>query len=132
NCVIVSTSTLELGLDVGDLDRVIQVGAPWSVSSFLQRLGRTGRRPGTVRNCLFLATSRDGFLRALGIAKLHAEGYVDPIQPPLLPFHIFAQQLMALALQQGGIGITSWRDWIGRMPGFAVLGQNALERVIKH
>jgi len=55
NCVIVATSTLELGIDVGDLDRIIQIDAPHSVASFLQRLGRTGRRSGTRRNCLFLA-----------------------------------------------------------------------------
>ena len=48
--VIVATSTLELGVDIGDLDRVIQIDAPRTVSSFLQRLGRTGRRPGTSRN----------------------------------------------------------------------------------
>jgi ATP-dependent Lhr-like helicase len=46
DCVIVSTSALELGLDVGDLDRVIQVSAPLTVAAFLQRLGRSGRRPG--------------------------------------------------------------------------------------
>lgn len=45
DCVIVATSTLELGIDVGDLDRVLQLEAPTTVSSFLQRLGRTGRRP---------------------------------------------------------------------------------------
>jgi ATP-dependent Lhr-like helicase len=55
--VIVATSVLELGIDVGDLDRVIQVDAPGTVSSFLQRMGHTGRRPGTARNCLFLATT---------------------------------------------------------------------------
>ena len=48
DCVIVSTSTLELGIDVGDLDRVIQINSPATVASFLQRLGRTGRRPGSV------------------------------------------------------------------------------------
>ena len=50
NCVIVATSTLELGIDVGDLDRVLQVGSPTTVASLLQRLGRTGRRSGTTRN----------------------------------------------------------------------------------
>ncbi len=132
NCVIVSTSTLELGIDVGDLDRVIQVGAPSKVSSFLQRLGRSGRRPGTEPNCLFLTTSRDTFLRAAGISRLYAEKYVDSVEPPPMPFHILAQQLMALALQQGGIGISAWRDWIGRMPGFGVLEKGDVERVIKH
>jgi len=57
DCVIVATSTLELGIDVGDLDRVIQIGAPNTVAAVLQRVGRTGRRAGTARNCLFLATT---------------------------------------------------------------------------
>ena len=63
DCVIVSTSTLELGIDVGDLDRVIQLDTARSVASFLQRLGRTGRRPGSSRNTLLLATTPDALLR---------------------------------------------------------------------
>src|SRR5258708_8349549 len=55
DCVIVATSTLELGVDVRALDRVIQVNCPATVAAFLQRIGRTGRRPETMRNCLFLA-----------------------------------------------------------------------------
>src|SRR5204863_9199206 len=47
DCAIVATSTLELEVDVGDLDHVVQVDAPPTVASFLQRLGRTGRRPGS-------------------------------------------------------------------------------------
>jgi len=59
DCVIVSTSALELGMDVGDLDRVIQVNSPPTVAAFLQRPGRSGRRPGTIRSCLFLALNED-------------------------------------------------------------------------
>jgi len=131
-CVIVSTSTLELGIDIGDLDRVIQIGAPWAVSSFLQRLGRTGRRPNTVRNCLFLTTSDESFLRAMGLIQLWSEGYVEPVQPPAMPLHLLAQQLMALALQQGGIGIESWRDWIGKMPGFAELDNSDIHTLLQY
>ena len=58
DCVIVATSTLELGIDVGDLDRVIQVNDPPTVAAFLQRIGRTGRRAGSTRNCLFLALNK--------------------------------------------------------------------------
>src|SRR5690606_14410088 len=65
--VTVATSTMELGIDVGDLDRVIQIDAPWTVAGFLQRLGRTGRRPGTVSSCLFLATSDRALRDTLGI-----------------------------------------------------------------
>src|SRR5690606_17251220 len=53
NTAIVATSTMELGIDVGDLDQVLQVDAPTSVASFLQRMGRTGRRAGTRANCTF-------------------------------------------------------------------------------
>jgi ATP-dependent helicase Lhr and Lhr-like helicase len=123
DCVIVATSTLELGIDVGDLDRVIQIDAPWTVAGVLQRLGRTGRRPGAKRNCLFLATSEDAFLRAAGLATLLAEGFVEPVSPPPEPYHILAQQIMALALQEGGIGAHDWRAWIGKVPAFARMSE---------
>ena len=55
NVCIACTSTLELGIDVGDLDAVFQADAPSTVSSFLQRMGRTGRRTGTVANMTFKA-----------------------------------------------------------------------------
>lgn len=96
DCVIVATSTLELGIDVGNLDRVIQIEAPSTVSGFLQRLGRTGRRPGSRRNLLFLTTSSEALLRAAAISLLWSEGFVEPVQPPALPFHIYAQQALAL------------------------------------
>lgn len=130
DCVIVSTSTLELGIDVGDLDRVIQIDAPWTVASFLQRLGRTGRRSGALRNCLFLATSENALLRAGALLDLWKSGFVEPVAPPARPLHLFAQQLMALSLQEGGIGIMDWQGWIGRLPAFANEEPEVLERII--
>ena len=121
NCVIVSTSTLELGIDVGDLDRVVQIDSPGSVASFLQRLGRTGRRAGTSRSCLFLATNEKALLKAAALLELWSTGFVEPIVGPPLPLHIFSQQLMALALQLKGLGAADWRDWIGRLPPFAAI-----------
>ena len=131
DCVIVATGTLELGIDVGDLDRVIQIDAPSTVASFLQRLGRTGRRPGTVRNCLFLATSDDGFLRASGLLRLWLDGYVESVVPPPEPFHIFAQQLLALALQEGRVGRQTWREWLGAMPAFRAMALEHLNDIIE-
>lgn len=111
NCVIVSTSTLELGIDVGDLDRVVQIGAPRTVASVLQRLGRTGRRPGTERNMLFLSTDDAQFLRACGLLLLWSEGYVEPVTPPPTPLHVAAQQLLGLTLQERRIGANTWQEW---------------------
>ncbi|QQQ78026.1 DEAD/DEAH box helicase [Saccharothrix sp. 6-C] len=117
DCVIVSTSTLELGIDVGDLDRVIQINAPGSVASFLQRLGRTGRRAGTVRNCLFLAIRRDQVPWVAGLLLLWSRGFVEPVEAPPQPRHIVAQQLLALALQENRIGDRLWVEgWNGLAP----------------
>ncbi|MCA9520888.1 MAG: DEAD/DEAH box helicase, partial [Myxococcales bacterium] len=130
--VIVATSTLELGIDVGDLDRVIQINAPATVASFLQRLGRTGRRAGTARNCLFLATSEDAFLQAAGLLDLWSDGYVEPVVPPRDPYHIVAQQLMGLVLQEGGIARDNWMNWLGAMPKLAGLDTAEVQRVVEH
>lgn len=110
DCVIVATSTLELGVDVGDLDRVLQVGAPRTVASFLQRLGRTGRRPGAARSMVFLATSDDELLRGTALLQLWSEGYVEPVVPPPTPRHVLAQQLLALCLQHGRVGSSTWDE----------------------
>ncbi|MDZ4800304.1 MAG: DEAD/DEAH box helicase [Bryobacteraceae bacterium] len=99
NCVIVATSTLELGIDVGDLDRVIQLDAPSTVASFLQRLGRTGRRMGSLRNCLFLTTHRESLLRAAAIEQLWRDGWVEPVLPPKYPVHVTAQQILVRLLE---------------------------------
>lgn len=117
DCVIVSTSTLELGIDVGDLDRVIQIDAPGTVASFLQRLGRTGRRPGSVRNCLFLATDEAGLLSAAALLLLWSRGWVEPVTAPREPRHIAAQQVLALCLQEHRLGDKLWSEsWGGLDP----------------
>jgi len=105
DCVIVATSTLELGIDVGDLDRVIQIDSPSSVSSFLQRMGRTGRRPGALRNCLFLTTNEDAFMLALGITQKWSEAWVEAAVPPAEPWPILAQQALVLILERGELPI---------------------------
>ncbi|PPJ31749.1 ATP-dependent helicase [Nocardia nova] len=117
DCVIVSTSTLELGIDVGDLDRVIQIDSPSTVASFLQRIGRTGRRAGSTRNCLFLATTADSLLQAAGLLLLWSRGWVEPVTAPPQPRHLVAQQLLAVTLQHGTIGSRLWpQEWNGLAP----------------
>ncbi|WP_328548073.1 DEAD/DEAH box helicase [Streptomyces platensis] len=118
DCVIVSTSTLELGIDVGDLDRVIQIDAPGTVASFLQRLGRTGRRPGSLRNCLFLAVDEPGLLSAAALLLLWSRGWVEPVVAPPEPRHIAAQQILALCLQEHHVGDQLWQEWWGGLGPF--------------
>lgn len=112
NCVIVATSTLELGIDVGGLDRVIQVDAPASVASFLQRMGRTGRREGTRANTLFVTTKAEMLVRALALDLLRERGFVEDIVAPPMPLHIVAQQLLGLCLQERAVPRSGWFEWI--------------------
>jgi ATP-dependent Lhr-like helicase len=128
--VIVATSVLELGIDVGDLNRVIQIDAPATVSGFLQRMGRTGRRPGTARNCLFLATGDDALLRAGALIELWSAGYVEQAVPPPEPYHILAQQLMALCLQDRGVGSREWQGWLRGVPAFAEMPARRVDQVV--
>jgi len=132
DCVIVATSVLELGIDVGNLDRVIQIDSPPTVSNFLQRMGRSGRRRGSQRNCLFLATSESALLQSAAIIALWKEGYVEPVEPPKLPYHIFAQQLMGLARQESGVGRRRWKEWIGHFAGRAGIREDAAEQILSH
>jgi ATP-dependent Lhr-like helicase len=118
DCVIVATSTLELGIDVGDLDRVIQIGAPRTVASFLQRIGRTGRRAGSSRNCLFLALDHAQTLQAAGLLVRWAEGWSSPLSRQL---HLDTSwpssswrspcRSTASACGRGRTGGTAWDRW---------------------
>jgi len=133
NCVIVATSTLELGIDVGDLDRVIQIDAPFTVAAFLQRLGRTGRRAGTRRNCLFLAVTDEGFLRAGALLELWHRGYVEPVAPPPFPVQVVAQQILALCLQCGQTTAADLRDRFRVVaPLQEALGEEILGDLLDH
>ena len=71
------------------------------------------------RNCLFLATNDEGLLRAAALIELWQREYVEPVQAPPCPYHILAQQLMALILQERGIGSSQWLQWVESVPGFA-------------
>ncbi|GAA2535780.1 DEAD/DEAH box helicase [Microbacterium mitrae] len=119
NCVIVATSTLELGIDIGDLDRMIQLDSPRTVASFLQRLGRTGRRPGATRNALFLSTDEETLLSAAALLSLWGRGFVEEIEPPPHPRHITAQQVLALTLQEGRITRSAIKSWFSGSPVMA-------------
>ncbi|WP_437915110.1 DEAD/DEAH box helicase [Sorangium sp. So ce302] len=112
NTAIVCTSTMELGIDVGDLDQVIQVDAPASVASFLQRLGRTGRRADTRANCTFFCLSPESLLQSVALLRLAEEGWVEDVRPATHAMHVLAHQVMALILQEGGISRYKLMPWV--------------------
>lgn len=115
DCVIVATSALELGIDIGDLDRVVQLDAPPAVASFLQRMGRTGRRPGTTPNCLFLATRDRTLVQAAAVIERWRAGVVEPARCPTHPWHLVVQQLFGLLRQKRSIALDQLREVARRL-----------------
>lgn len=132
NCVIVSTSVLELGIDVGDLDHVIQIDCPARVASFLQRMGRTGRRPGTTPNCTFLTTKEETTVQAAALLRLHAAGFVEPVRPSRRAFHMLAHQLMALGIQLDGVRRGEWFAWLEGATPFADIAADERTTLVDH
>lgn len=133
DCVIVATSALELGIDIGDLDHVLQLDAPSTVAAFLQRMGRTGRREGKLPNCTFLATEPDGLLQAAALVRLFRHGFVEPVVPATRAFHLLAHQLMALSVQvEGGIAVADWWAWVSAATPFRDIGDDDRRALVEH
>ena len=132
DCVIVATSALELGIDVGDLDHVLQIDAPGRVASFLQRMGRTGRRAGTITNCTFLTTKPWMLLQAAALVRLYEQGYVEDVKPSRRAAHVLAHQILALSLQTGGLGKSDWFQWVRGATTFADLTEADREALVAH
>jgi len=131
DCVIVATSALELGIDVGDLDRVLQIDAPGSVASFLQRMGRTGRRVDKRPNCTFLACEPEDVWRASALIELQARGFIESVTPLTKAHHIYAHQAMAIAVQLSGMA-TDFDHWIDGATPFRDLDKTTRREIIEH
>lgn len=113
-----ATVTLELGIDIGSLDQVVQVGTPATVSSFAQRLGRCGRR-GQIPQILFTfvddvhATASDtlgpinwSFLRTIAIVELYTkQRWLEPLEPERYPYSLLYHQTMSYLLSAGEVSV---------------------------
>jgi ATP-dependent Lhr-like helicase len=92
---IVATASLELGIDIGYIDLVCQIGSPRSIATFLQRVGRAGHALGRIPKGRLFAMTRDELLEALALVRAVREGRLDRIVMPVGPLDIVAQQIVA-------------------------------------
>ena len=92
---LVATSSLELGIDIGSIDLVCQVGSPRSISTFLQRVGRSGHALG-LRPCgRLFPTTRDELVECTALVRAARAGRLDRVLPPEAPLDVLAQQIVA-------------------------------------
>lgn len=105
--IIVATSTLELGIDIGAVDQVIQVGSAASVLSLSQRLGRSGRR--TRKSVIYqIATDKWDLVQASSSLRLFKEGKLDKIDQKTKTYDIFAHQVLSTLIEKNGLLIDDY------------------------
>ena len=130
--VTCATVTLELGIDIGRLQRIVQIESPHSVSSFLQRLGRSGRR-GEPPEMFMIFREEDPLpdtplpqlipwelIRAIAIIQLYIEErFIEPPATKTLPFSLLFQQTLSVLASSGELSPKALADRILSMPPFA-------------
>src|SRR5881396_3080696 len=101
---LVATASLELGIDIGSVDLVCQIGSPRSISVGLQRVGRAGHWRGAVPKGRIFATTRDDLLECAALVRAIRQGDLDRIAVPEAPLDILAQQIVAMCAAE------DWRE----------------------
>ena len=141
----VTTATLELGIDIGRLERAFQIDAPWTVSSFLQRMGRTGRR-GQPPEMWFVMREDEPEVRAMlpttipwkllqGIAMVQLyleERWVEPPRLDRLPFSLVYHQTMSTLASCGEMSPRALADRILSLHYFHRISQEDFRTLLKH
>lgn len=141
----VTTATLELGIDIGRLERAFQIDAPWTVSSFLQRMGRTGRRE-LPPEMWFVIREDEPEVRAMlpttipwkllqGIALVQLyleERWVEPPRLDRLPFSLLYHQTMSTLASCGEMSLRALADRVLRLHYFHRITQEDYRVLLRH
>ncbi|MGE8189066.1 DEAD/DEAH box helicase [Pseudomonas sp. NPDC086278] len=93
--VLIATASLELGIDIGDVDLVCQIASPRSIAGFLQRVGRSGHQVGGTPKGRLFATTRDDLIECTALLDCVRRGELDTLLIPLAPLDVLAQQIIA-------------------------------------
>jgi ATP-dependent helicase Lhr and Lhr-like helicase len=138
------SSTLELGIDVGNVVAVGQIGAPWSVSSLAQRLGRSGRKSGEPsvllmfveedhpnRHAALVPRLCPGLLQAVAMTELLFKKWCEPPEVTRLHLSTLIQQIMSLIAERGGVSAATVFDVLVKRGAFTAVDQPTLVSVLR-
>lgn len=126
---VVATSSLELGIDMGAVDLVIQVEAPPSAASGLQRVGRAGHQVGEVSTAALFPKHRGDVLHTAVVTERMLHGQIEEVRIPQNPLDILAQQTVAAAAR-GAIDVEAWFETVRRSAPFRSLPRSAYEATL--
>lgn len=126
---VVATSSLELGIDMGSVDLVIQVDTPLSVSSGLQRVGRADHQVGGVSHALFYPLTRHQIVTSAACMESMIAGDIEPLSIPRNPLDVLAQQSVAEASMHD-LDVEDWYATVRRSAPFAGLSRDMFDAVL--
>lgn len=126
---VVATSSLELGIDMGAVDLVVQVESPPSVASGLQRIGRAGHQVGEISTGMLFPKHRTDLIHTTVVVERMRSGEIEAISVPANPLDVLAQQTVA-ACALDGIGVEDWFDTVRRSAPFATLPRSAYDATL--
>ncbi|MGQ0568330.1 MAG: Lhr family helicase [Armatimonadota bacterium] len=128
--VVVASASLELGIDIGEIDLVCHLGAPRSVASLLQRVGRSGHWVGSTPKGIMFPLTRDELVQSAAAVRAVRAGVLDRIIIPEKPLDILAQQIVAIAAT-GEIGEAALWDLVRRAYPYRGLTHREFEQIIE-
>ena len=127
---VVATSSLELGIDMGDVELVVQVESPPSVASGVQRVGRAGHHVGETSRGVFFPTNRSDLLHAAISIERIRSGAIEELAMPANPLDVLAQQTIAAAAMDT-IEVDAWYATVRRAAPFAALPRSAYDATLE-
>jgi ATP-dependent Lhr-like helicase len=129
--LISCTSTLELGIDIGSVDMVVQIDAASSIASLIQRVGRSGRKDGMTSNLLFYATDPWSLLQSLACLALYREEFIEPVNIASHPYDILLHQLLSTVKQLSECNFPALQQRLISNVAFAAIDPGDITAIVK-
>jgi len=132
NFAISCTSTLELGIDIGNVDEVVQIDATHSIASLIQRVGRSGRREDKASNLFLYATNGWSLIQSLACWLLYKKQYIEPISVNIKPYDVLVHQILSLVKSRSGITLRELLEEFADNAAFKNITEKETEEIIDH
>lgn len=132
NFLISCTSTLELGIDIGSVDEVVQIDATHSIASLIQRVGRSGRREGEKSFLYLYATNGWSLLQSLACYTLYLEGFIEPPQVTAKAYDIFLHQVLSIVKGYSGLNYKDLMAQLEKNFAFSGIIRDEQESIVHH